>query len=202
MSIMNATARPQAESPNTFESSLRLTGLSSAWRLLVNVGAMCALYMSLAGCGYVVGTGYQGDVRSVYVPSFTSQSDRRGLEFQLTEAVQKQIQQRTPFRLVKEPMADTRLTGRILDLRKDVLGETAFDDPRELQLSLVVEVTWEDTRSGQILGQRRVALAPDVTQLNAQADFAPEVGHSLATGLQQAINETARQIVDMMETPW
>jgi hypothetical protein len=39
-------------------------------------------------------------------------------------------------------------------------------------------------------------------QLAAQAEFAPEVGQSLATGDQTAIDRLARNIVDMMEKPW
>ena len=35
-----------------------------------------------------------------------------------------------------------------------------------------------------------------------QAEFAPEVGHSLATATQDATTRLARRIVNMMETPW
>jgi hypothetical protein len=155
-----------------------------------------------SGCGYVVGSAFDPQIRTVHVPTFTSEVYRRGIEFQLTEAVQKEIQKRTPFRLVKGPEADTRLTGKIVETHKDVLGQNAFDDPRELQLSLSVEVTWEDVRSGQILAQRRLPLAPQIAQLRSEASFAPEVGQSLATGTQTALTDLSRQIVDMMEMPW
>lgn len=156
----------------------------------------------LSGCGYLVGSAYPPDVQTVHVPIFTSESFRRGFEYQLTEAVHKQIQQRTPFRLADAEHADTRLTGRIVDIRKDVLGETAFDDPRELQLSLVVEVTWEDLRTRQILAQQRIPVAPEAVTLEARSEFAPEVGHSLATATHEAVQQMARQIVNMMEAPW
>ncbi len=145
----------------------------------------------------MVGSVYQPEIRSVHVPVFTSESFRRNVEFQLTEAVHKQIQNRTPYRLVNGPLAESRLTGRILDIRKDVLGESAFDDPRELQLLLLVEVTWQDLRNGRVLAQKRVPV-----QLSSQSSFAPEIGQSLATGMQHAIDQLARQIVDMMEMPW
>jgi len=156
----------------------------------------------LAGCGYLVGPAYQTEVRTVHVPIFTSDTFRRGVEFQLTEAVQKQIQIRTPFRLAKPPYAETRLTGHLVEIRKDILGESRFDDPRELQLAYVVQVTWEDLRSGQVLSQQRIAISPDAVHLMAHAQFAPEVGQSLATGTQQAVDRLARQIVEMMEIPW
>jgi hypothetical protein len=158
--------------------------------------------MLVTGCGYMVGAPYEGDVRTVHVPTFTSDSFRRGLEFQLTEAVQKHIQSRTPFRLAKEPYADTRLTGNIALIRKSPLGESAFDDVRELQVSFAVEVTWEDLRTGQLLTQQQIPIAPEVVHLVSEAEFAPEVGQSLATANQQAIDRMARRIVEMMEMPW
>ena len=156
----------------------------------------------LSGCGYVVGGAYAPDIRSVHVPTFTSDSFRRDIELQLTEAVQKEIQERSPYRLTRSELADTRLTGHVIEVRKDVLGETMFDDPRELQFSLAVEVIWEDIRSGQVLAQQRVPLSRDMVQLVSQADFAPELGHSRATATQEAVDTLARQIVGMMEAPW
>jgi len=174
----------------------------SAYRRRTWCAALFALLMSSAGCGYTIGAPYSQEIRSVHVPTFKSGSNRRFVEYQLTEAVQKQIQQRTPFRLVKEPDADTRLTGRIIDLRKNALGFTQFSDARELQVNLMVEVTWEDLRTGKIIGQQRVPMPPEMLQLAAQGEFAPEVGQSLATADQAAIDRLARNIVDMMEMPW
>lgn len=177
----------------------RVSHLCAGWFFLA-IGLVSVLTGS--GCGYTLGSPHQAAIRSVHVPTFTSDSYRRGVEFQLTEAVQKEIQNRTPFRLAKEPYADTRLTGHIIEVRKKKLGETGFDDPRELQLQYSVEVTWEDLRTGQILSQQRIPIAPDVVRLLSTADFAPEVGQSLATGTNDAVIRMARQIVDMMETPW
>lgn len=165
------------------------------------VGLVCC-WVAAAGCGYHVGAPFNPEIRSVHVPIFKSSSSRRFIEYQLTEAVQKQIQQRSHMRLVKEEDADTRLTGRIIDMRKSALGQTENSDARELQLNLQVEVTWEDMRTGKILTQQRVPLPPEMQQLAAQGEFAPEVGQSLATGDQTVIDRLARNIVDMMEMPW
>ena len=66
----------------------------------------------LSGCGYTVGNGFSPDIRTVSVPIFENATFRRGIEVQITEAVQKEIQKRTPYRLAKGLDADTRLTGR------------------------------------------------------------------------------------------
>lgn len=164
--------------------------------------APCLLSLALVGCGYTLGSPYPAEIRSVHVPTFTSVSNRRGLEYQLTEAVQKQIQQRSHFRLVKEGEADTRLTGVIVDANKHVLGQTENSDPRQLEINLQVRVTWEDVRTGEILRQQSIAITPESLQLAAQSEFAPEIGQSLSTGENDVINRLARNIVEMMEAPW
>ena len=164
--------------------------------------ALILLFVLPPGCGYQLGAPFSPEIRSVHVPIFKSSSSRRFLEYQLTESVQKLIQQRSNMRLVKEEEADTRLTGRIVDLKKTALGQTQFSDARELQVNLQVEVTWEDLRTGKILAQQRVPLPPEMMQLAAQGEYAPEVGQSLATADQTAIDRLARNIVDMMESPW
>lgn len=169
---------------------------------LAVIAVLFGCLAGLGGCGYTVGSPFPAQIRSIYVPVFQTQSYRRGVEFQLTEAVQKRIQQQTSFRLVKEPDADTRLTGTILDIRKNVLGETKYDDPRELQLQLVVEVKWEDLRNNEILAQQTFRLSQSEVQFISQAEFAPEVGQSLATAYSQAIDRMSRDIVNMMESPW
>ncbi len=164
--------------------------------------SVSAIMAALSGCGYMIGVPHDQQIRTVEVPMFESASYRRGLDLQLTEAVQKQIQQRMPFLRIVKDGGDTRLTGRIIDMKKTVLGETRNDDPRELQVNLALEVVWEDLRAGKVLAQEQIPLAPGMAALRAQAEFAPEVGQSLATATQQAMNQMARHVVDLMETPW
>lgn len=160
------------------------------------------LAMLASGCGYTLGNGFAPDIKTVSVPIFENDTYRRGLEYQLTEAVQKEIQNRTPYRLAQGTDADTRLTGRIVQVRKDVLGENNNDDPRQLQLSIMVRVTWENLRTGEVLAKQEVPVAPDAIPLLTQAGFAPELGQSQATAAQTAINQMARNIVNLMEVPW
>ena len=181
----------------------RLSSLMSSLRSpLFWMQAVLLFLWAVAGCGYRVGAPYQAHIQSVHVPIFSSKTFRRGIEFELTEAVHKEIQNRTHFRLTKGPYADSRLTAEIVHLDKRALGESAFDDPRELQLSLAVQVTWEDLRTGEILDQQNIPLEPEMVHLISTGDFAPEVGQSLATAKHQAIQKLARQIVQMMEAPW
>lgn len=174
--------------------------LSQSRRYGVTLLPVLALLM--AGCGYTVGNGFSPEIQTVAVPVFENDTFRRGLEFQLTEAVQKQIQNRTPYRLARGDNADTRLTGRIVQVRKDVLGENNNDDPRQLQFSVFVRVTWENLRTGEILARQEVPVAPEAIPLISQAGFAPEVGQSQASATQTALDQMARDIVNLMEVPW
>ncbi len=158
--------------------------------------------MLLCGCGYMLGSPQVANVRTVHVPVFQSESFRRNMDYLLTEAVQKEIKARTTYRLADEHSADTVLRGRIVEMRKTPLSETAFDDPRELQLLLGAEVTWIDRRTGHVLQQHTFPMGNTLTQQASQVSFAPEVGHSMATAQRDAAVELANQIVDLMEAPW
>jgi hypothetical protein len=155
-----------------------------------------------SGCGYMIGPAHDPQLCTIAVPIFRNETFRRHLEYPLTEAVQKEIQKRTAMRIVHGSEAQTRLTGTIVDVDKTVLGENRFDDPRELQLGMTVRVKWEDIRNGRVISQQDVLLDANTVSLFTQSDFAPEVGHSLATATQDSIEQTARRIVDMMDAPW
>ncbi len=164
-----------------------------------------AALLALPGCsllGYQAGALELPGVQTIHVPIFEMDGHRRDVEYLLTEAVQKEIKTRTRYRLASAPQADTVLSGRILSVRKDVLSETDFDDPREVQLSLGMEIMWLDQRTGQVLSRKTISLGPQFRQQLAQAEFAPELGHSMATAMHDAVTTLADQIVDMTEIDW
>src|SRR5215471_14643559 len=73
-----------------------------------------ALAAATAGCGYSIRPPYDTNIRTVYVPVFRSLSFRRDIQLQMTELVIKEIEKRTPFKVVGKPdEADTILEGMI-----------------------------------------------------------------------------------------
>src|SRR5215470_11311908 len=93
----------------------------------------------LAGCAsYHVGTQslYAPDVRTVYVPMIESDSYRRDLGERLTEAVVKEIELKTPYKVVGTPDADSILTVRLLGDARHALVENQFNDPRVSEVDL------------------------------------------------------------------
>jgi len=159
----------------------------------------------LAGCaGYQIGNQslYPNHIRTVYVPVFESTSFRRNLGEWLTEAVQKEIERITPYKVVHTPDADSILTGRIIGETKRVVVEAESGDPRELQTALNVEITWVQ-RDGQVIRQPQTIRLPQaMTTVSGSGNLVPELGHSVATAHQESVREIARQIVGLMEAPW
>jgi hypothetical protein len=116
--------------------------------------------------------------------------------------VQSEIKTRSGYRLADANTADTILEGRIVDIRKNPLSETRFDDPREVQLMVGVQISWIDRRNGRVLQQQTFPIGEQLAQHSSQVSFAPEVGQSLATAQQESVQRLAAQIVDLTEMPW
>jgi hypothetical protein len=167
--------------------------------------AICILGVTLVGCaGYQVGADslYAPDVATVFVPVIESDSYRRDLGERLTEAVIKEIELKTPYKVVGTPDADSILSARLLDDRRRTLSETAYDDPRVSETELRAEVAWLNRRRLPIAPPQAIPLPPELVPVGQTTNLIPEAGQSVATSQQQAIERLAQQIVSTMEAPW
>ncbi len=146
----------------------------------------------IAGCaGYQMGNRslYRTNLRTVHVPMFQSDSLRPDLGEWLTEAVIKEIELRTPYKVVSNPLADSILTGRIMRDSKRVLSENINDEPRTLIFNAAVHITWIDN-CGRILAQSVISVGDN---------FVPEAGQSITSVEGVVIRRLASQIVSEME---
>ncbi len=160
---------------------------------------------ALAGCAaYQLGnqTLYPAHIETVYVPMIESESFRRNLGERLTEAVMKEIELRTPYKVTHNPNADSVLRCRLVSDRKRVVVPGITGDPTQLQVTLQVEVSWVDRRGSTLRAMEPVPLPSEVASVSGDAKLTPEVGQSVATAQQEAIGRLAQQIVGMMEKPW
>jgi hypothetical protein len=167
---------------------------------------LIALTMVLStGClGYRIGTRnvYRTDVRTINVPIVRSDSFRPELGVQLTEAVQKEIERRTPYKLADNSVADSILSIRLTSDSKRVIAETNTDDPRLLETVVAVELNWTDRR-GMNLVTTRFLPPGEITHYFAErTDFVPEAGQSISTAFQRNAERLANHIVDQMESRW
>ncbi|HTV48190.1 MAG TPA: LptE family protein [Phycisphaerae bacterium] len=147
-----------------------------------------AALFSLAGCGYQSEGLYPTGIDTISVPMWNNHSYYRDLEFQLTEAIDKNIESRTPYRLASEDEADTELTGTITGVQQNVLSynfETNL--PQETQVTIVVDFTWRDLRSGKIILQR--------ASFARSSTYIPSIASQLPDAENEAIDNLARAIV-------
>jgi hypothetical protein len=164
-----------------------------------------ACLVPLAGCaGYQVGnwTLYPANIQTVSVPIFESNSFRRDLGERLTEAVVKEIELKTPYKVVNDARADSVLSGRIISDVKHVVANNPYDEPRQVEVNLKVQIQWLDRNSNCIQPMKPIPLPSELATISESATLTPEVGQSVATAQQEAIQRMARQIVRMMEAPW
>src|SRR6516162_2071543 len=102
--------------------------------------------------GYTTKPNYDCDYRTIYVPIFKNRTFRRGLEFDLTRAVVREIEAKTPYKVVSNcEEADTELLGTIVSVNKNLVNINQENEVREAEMTLGVEVIWRDRRTGDIL---------------------------------------------------
>jgi hypothetical protein len=161
--------------------------------------------LGLPGCAaYRIGNGtlYAPDVTTVYVPMIESDSFRRDLGERLTEAVVKEIELKTPFKVVGSPdAADSILAARLVSDTKRVIVENQNDDPRAMEMAMFAQVNWHNRRREPLGPIAAIPLPPELG-IGQTAPMLAEAGQSVATQQQQAIQRLAEQIVATMEEPW
>ncbi len=174
-------------------------------RALFLPSALCLLPLN-SGCGYSH-TGsepsgsyqwhslYREDVKTVAVPIFQNKAYRRGEEFQLTKALVSQIEAKTPYKVVAREKADTILEGEITSINvRRLSNDPTTAVPQENLYVVIIDFTWKDQRTGQILVDRR-NFEQDVT-------FYPTLGEGEFVGSQQAAEKVAVGIVEQLQADW
>lgn len=186
-------------SPHIHSRRLHASALGGASLLLG------CLFVMLAGCaGYQLGhrSLYNANVRTVHVPIVRCDSFRADLGVRLTEAIQKRVEERTPYKVSSDPNADSVLAVRLTTDSKRAVTETNTDEPRQVKTFFTVEASWLD-RQGRVLMENRFLPPGEVAFYFAQsADFIPEAGQTITTAHQQAMDRLADHIVNQMEARW
>ena len=177
--------------------------------ILLAPAALAAVVVMPAGCAsYRFGnnTLYASNVRTVFVPMIQSDSFRTtpsvDIGERLTEAVCKEIEKRTPFKVVGSAAgADSTLSGRIVADTKRMVVESPTDQSRMVELNYQALVEWAD-RGGTVIASGEVPLPAAQVDVGQAAAIVPEFGRSVASAQQEAIVKLAQQIVGLMEEPW
>jgi hypothetical protein len=156
----------------------------------------CAL-ISVGGCaGYNNASLYPEGVGTVYVDMFDNQSFRRGIEYEMTDALGKRIEAQTPYKIVtNRDRADTVISGQIVQANESVLTtERQIGRALEKTVELRAVVSWKNLRTGELLIDNKT--------INASASYSEWQSQSFAYGSTLAANLLAERIVELMETGW
>ena len=174
---------------------------------------------------YTTKTNFDSNIRTVRVPLFKNSTFTpgggagQGLENELTLAVIREIESKTPYKVVNGNVpADTELSGSIVNFSKNIINRNQLNEIREAETNLAVQIIWKDLRTGEILSRPRadvnkgtpVALGgdpnvqPDTTPVlvTSLTSFIPELGQSITSARKTNVDVLATQIVAMMEIPW
>jgi hypothetical protein len=155
----------------------------------------------LSGCGRSQG-GYSNEwlypenVETVYVEMFENDTFRRGLEYELTDAVAKRIEAETPYKIVSDrDLADTVLSGRIVSWSEDVLSfERQTGTPLELRADVGAIMNWKNLKTGKMIVENK-----DVFDAMT---FSEWQNQSFEYASVVAANRVAERIVEQMQTDW
>ena len=158
---------------------------------------LLGVFVGLLGCGYSTREPFPTRYASVAVPVFDNASFERGVEFDLTEAVTKELQSRTPYVLARPGAADTVLDGRIIGLERDMLSRRESGGvPQEIEVVIRVDFQWRDARSGEVILDRQGFEA-----VGRHIPASP-VGEPVEIAVRSAVQRMARDIVTTMRSDW
>lgn len=149
------------------------------------------------GCGYRHGELYPEGVRTIAVPVFDNRSFYRGVEFELTEALVKQIELRTPYKVTGADAADTILLGTITGVSQRRTSRIRDGGvPQDMEVRVTVDFDWKNQRSGDTLTRRK--------GLVAAGRYIPTrpVGETLQTAEHDAVQRMTEQIIASMGADW
>ncbi len=157
------------------------------------LACLAVVMFNAVGCGYTHQSTFPDGIGSVQVKMLGNRTFYRGVEFDLTEALVKEIELRTPYKSVSREDADTVIEGTVVDVSQNRLSRTSTGGlPQEMEVKVTVDVEWRDRRSGRVL-RRRDGLA-DVGTYKPAGDVAEpfEIAQHIA------VQRLATKIVGVM----
>lgn len=162
-------------------------------------GCLMLLTLTLGqlGCGYSSKELFPTEVHTVAVPIFENRTFYRGIEFELAEAMVKQVESRTPYKVVAPGTAQTILEGTITDIEQTQLSRRRPGGlPQEMEVTVTVDFVWKDLGRGGVIKDRR--------GFQAVGRYIPTagIGEPFETAQHDAVERLARDIVSTMRTDW
>jgi len=189
------------KSPNTKHKHQGGSCLGAPSRSPGGLLLLCALSaLTLGGCrgmfGYSDKSLFPQDVASVRLEMFDNTTFRRGVEYELTDALAKRIEADTPYKIItSKNRADTVMTGQITNISEAGLSiERELGGVLEKEVLVQAVVNWKNLKTGELLINNQ--------SVTATASYAGRQNQDFKYASTLAANKLAQKIVELMETKW
>ena len=163
----------------------------------------CSLIVWMVGCDAPSRSesgqksAFNVDLRTIAVPVFANSTPDRKIAPNITEALIKEIQTFTPWKVTGQGQADTILRGTVTRYRLVLLSK----DPttglaNEMMVEATVDFDWVDLRTGESI--------VNLAGFSASALFTPSrpLQQPIDLGRFQVAQTMAREIVDTLQADW
>ena len=167
----------------------------------ISVGAaVLCVGLAAGGCGsstgYANASLFPNDVESVYVEMFDNRSFRRGTEFTFSNALAKQIEAQTPYKVVSNrDRADSVMGGQLVTVSESILTlERDLGRALEKEVVVTAVVNWKSLKSGKLMINNQT--------VTAAASYSEFQGQDFTYASAVAANKLAQKVVQLMENPW
>lgn len=148
--------------------------------------------------GYSMAETYREDVRTIAVPIFSNATFVRDVQFDLADALVKELETQTPWKVIGSTgTADTLLRGTITSVTINRLSKSRTTGlAEEDTYSISVDFEWRDQRTGKTLVERK--------SFSGSGLFVPTLqsNEPIETGRAGAVQVLARDIVGSLRTDW
>jgi hypothetical protein len=127
---------------------------------------------------------------------FDNRTFRRGVEFELSDALAKRIEAETPYKIVSSTdRADTVISGQLVSINESALSlERQLGGVLEREVELQAVVNWKNLKTGELLITNQ--------QVAASASYSTYQKQDFGYASNLAANNLARKIVELMEKKW
>lgn len=147
--------------------------------------------------GWSNGSAYDTSLRTIAVPVFGNATSDRKLSQNLTEAVVKEIESITPWKVTGQGRADTMLRGTVTRYRLILLSK----DPttglaNEMLVEATVDFEWVDLRTGEAILTRAGFAASALFTPSRPSQQPVDIGRF------EVVQVLARDIVDTLQADW
>ena len=134
------------------------------------------VFLISGGCGYKLATkrANAGEGRTIAVPTFTNLTTTYRVEQRLSEALRRELIQRTRYKVVSGPSGDVLVSGEVL--RYGASPSTILSGRASSYIiSVEVKIVVTDTRSGEVLYQNPdMRFQENFEMAPKSAEFVPE----------------------------